>query len=121
MLESTFQLASGIGPAREQCLWKAGIAVWSDFRQTKDAVLPARAGQSLRQAKQQMSQAQDQLGEGQPKEAGQSMQQAAQSMQQAAQSLQQWSKASIGLARNCSTTSQDLSKASRNMCCLTSS
>src|SRR6266496_3626998 len=50
MLESTFQLASGIGPAREQCLWKAGIAVWSDFRQTKDAVLPGRAGQLLRSA-----------------------------------------------------------------------
>jgi len=50
VLESTFQLASGIGPAREQCLWKAGIAVWSDFRQTKDAVLPGRAGQLLRSA-----------------------------------------------------------------------
>jgi uncharacterized protein YprB with RNaseH-like and TPR domain len=50
MLESTFQLASGIGPAREQCLWKAGIAVWSDFRQTKDAVLPGRTGQLLRSA-----------------------------------------------------------------------
>jgi uncharacterized protein YprB with RNaseH-like and TPR domain len=50
MLESTFQLASGIGPAREQCLWKAGIAVWSDFRQTKDAVLPGSAGQLLRSA-----------------------------------------------------------------------
>lgn len=50
MLESTFQLASGIGPAREQCLWRAGIAVWSDFRQTKDAVLPGRAGQLLRSA-----------------------------------------------------------------------
>jgi len=50
MLESTFQLASGIGPAREQWLWRAGIAVWSDFRQTKDAVLPGRAGQLLRSA-----------------------------------------------------------------------
>ena len=50
MLESTFQLASGIGPAREQSLWRAGIAGWSDFRQTKDAVLPGRAGQLLRSA-----------------------------------------------------------------------
>src|SRR5438045_1450572 len=50
MLESTFQLASGIGPAREQCLWRAGIAVWSDFRPTKDAVLPGRAGELLRSA-----------------------------------------------------------------------
>ena len=50
MLESTFQLASGIGPAREQCLWRAGIAVWSHFRQTMDAVLPGRAGQLLRSA-----------------------------------------------------------------------
>jgi uncharacterized protein YprB with RNaseH-like and TPR domain len=50
MLESTFQLASGIGPAREQSLWRAGIAVWSDFRQTKDPVLPGRAGQLLRSA-----------------------------------------------------------------------
>lgn len=50
MLESTFQLASGIGPAREQRLWRAGIADWSDFQQTKDAVLPGRAGQLLRSA-----------------------------------------------------------------------
>jgi uncharacterized protein YprB with RNaseH-like and TPR domain len=50
MLESTFQLASGIGPARERCLWRTGIAVWSDFRQTNGAVLPGRAGQLLRSA-----------------------------------------------------------------------
>jgi uncharacterized protein YprB with RNaseH-like and TPR domain len=50
MLQSTFQLASGIGPAREQRLWRAGIAAWDDFRQTKDAALTARAGQSLQSA-----------------------------------------------------------------------
>jgi uncharacterized protein YprB with RNaseH-like and TPR domain len=50
MLESTFQLASGIGPAREQGLWRAGIAAWSDFRQTKDSTLSGRTGHLLRSA-----------------------------------------------------------------------
>jgi uncharacterized protein len=50
MLESTFQLASGIGPAREQRLWRAGIADWDDFRQTNDAALTAREARSLRPA-----------------------------------------------------------------------
>jgi uncharacterized protein YprB with RNaseH-like and TPR domain len=50
MLESTFQLAAGVGPAREQCLWRAGVAVWSDFRQTNETLLPARTGRLLRAA-----------------------------------------------------------------------
>ena len=31
MIERTFQLLSGIGPAREKDLWKRGIATWADF------------------------------------------------------------------------------------------
>jgi uncharacterized protein len=32
MVESTFQLARGFGPKREQRLWQSGIARWQDFR-----------------------------------------------------------------------------------------
>jgi uncharacterized protein YprB with RNaseH-like and TPR domain len=31
MLRSTFQLAPGLGPARERALWRHGIACWSDY------------------------------------------------------------------------------------------
>jgi uncharacterized protein len=50
MLESTFQLASGIGPGREQRLWRAGIARWDDFPAAPGVALSARADSSLRAA-----------------------------------------------------------------------
>ncbi len=31
MLESTFQIAPGVGPAKEQTLWARGIACWEDL------------------------------------------------------------------------------------------
>jgi hypothetical protein len=31
VLQSTFQLIPGVGPARERKLWKAGVTCWSDF------------------------------------------------------------------------------------------
>src|SRR6187549_1820549 len=31
MLTSTFQLAAGLGPRREQQLWQAGVARWNDY------------------------------------------------------------------------------------------
>jgi uncharacterized protein YprB with RNaseH-like and TPR domain len=41
MLRSTFQLAPGLGPARERALWRRGIACWSDFSEHDSR---ARAG-----------------------------------------------------------------------------
>jgi hypothetical protein len=39
MLEGTFQLGEGFGPARERALWHAGIATWEDLaRGATDAV-----------------------------------------------------------------------------------
>ncbi|HEX6837881.1 MAG TPA: hypothetical protein VF334_14985, partial [Polyangia bacterium] len=51
MLESTFQLAPGIGPVRERRLWCAGIARWDDFaRATDGAPLSPAAARTLRAA-----------------------------------------------------------------------
>jgi uncharacterized protein YprB with RNaseH-like and TPR domain len=50
MLESTFQLAPGIGPGRERKLWQAGVARWSDFDAASGAALSARAATALRAA-----------------------------------------------------------------------
>jgi uncharacterized protein YprB with RNaseH-like and TPR domain len=41
MLRSTFQLAPGLGPARERALWRHDIACWSDFSEHDSR---ARAG-----------------------------------------------------------------------------
>jgi len=55
VIESTFQLARGIGPRRERRLWDAGIARWSDFA-ARDATiagagaLPPAAARTLRAA-----------------------------------------------------------------------
>ena len=49
MIESTFQLAPGLGPTRERALWRAGIARWSDFATSASGVkLPGRADRALR-------------------------------------------------------------------------
>jgi uncharacterized protein len=40
MLQSTFQLAPGFGPAREKALWTRGIAQWADY-DARDPVLRA--------------------------------------------------------------------------------
>lgn len=56
MLESTFQLARGIGPERERRLWRAGIARWADLPRSADvaasagAPLPPAAARTLRAA-----------------------------------------------------------------------
>lgn len=50
MLSSTFQLARGVGPARERRLWQAGIARWDDLPGQPGAALPAPAHRALREA-----------------------------------------------------------------------
>jgi uncharacterized protein YprB with RNaseH-like and TPR domain len=50
MLGSTFQLGAGVGPRREQRIWRAGIARWEDFPQAPSVVLSARSDASLRSA-----------------------------------------------------------------------
>ena len=50
MLESTFQLARGIGPGRERKLWHAGIARWGDLASAAGAPLPSAAAHALRAA-----------------------------------------------------------------------
>jgi len=50
VLESTFQLARGIGPLRERRLWRAGIARWADLAASADAPLPPAAACTLRAA-----------------------------------------------------------------------
>jgi uncharacterized protein len=47
MIESTFQLARGLGPGRERKLWREGIARWSDLA---TAALPSELARSLRPA-----------------------------------------------------------------------
>jgi hypothetical protein len=47
VLQSTFQLAPGLGTAREQRLWQAGITCWDDFLAAPGGVLPARAEHGL--------------------------------------------------------------------------
>jgi uncharacterized protein YprB with RNaseH-like and TPR domain len=50
MVEATFQLAAGVGPARERRLWEAGIARWRDFPPAPEVVLSPRVDRVLRDA-----------------------------------------------------------------------
>jgi uncharacterized protein YprB with RNaseH-like and TPR domain len=52
VLRSTFQIASGVGPLREQRLWRAGIACWDDYLAAPhgDGTLTGRADRALRAA-----------------------------------------------------------------------
>lgn len=50
MLESTFQLAVGVGPARERRLWHEGVCRWGDFPPTPSVALSPRADAALRAA-----------------------------------------------------------------------
>lgn len=50
VLQSTFQLARGLGAGREQRLWRAGIACWDDFLAAPGGELPAQAERTLRHA-----------------------------------------------------------------------
>ncbi|HEX9102854.1 MAG TPA: ribonuclease H-like domain-containing protein [Polyangia bacterium] len=53
MLESTFQLARGIGPLRERRLWRAGVARWRDLADaasSSPSLLPPAAARTLRAA-----------------------------------------------------------------------
>jgi len=51
VVESTFQLAGGVGPVRERRLWQAGIARWGDLLAAPaGGPLPARADRALRAA-----------------------------------------------------------------------
>jgi uncharacterized protein len=43
MLQSTFQLVSGLGPVRERRLWCAGVATWSDLAVRAGRVVSDRA------------------------------------------------------------------------------
>lgn len=48
MLEGTFQLGPGFGPARERALWAAGIATWDDLERS---VTEGRAAEPGRRAR----------------------------------------------------------------------
>ena len=50
MLHSTFQLAGGVGPTREQRLWAAGITSWDDFPSAPAVALTPRIDGVLREA-----------------------------------------------------------------------
>ena len=50
MLQSTFQIATGIGPGRERRLWESGITRWDDFPAAPGVALSPRADPSLRLA-----------------------------------------------------------------------
>jgi hypothetical protein len=50
MLESTFQLVRGVGPAGERKLWRAGVACWSDLDATRAAAVGPRAAPRLADA-----------------------------------------------------------------------
>jgi len=41
MLQSTFQLGPGLGPAREKALWTRGIALWADYGASDDVLRAA--------------------------------------------------------------------------------
>jgi hypothetical protein len=43
MLQSTFQLVPGLGPARERRLWSSGVAAWSDLAAWPGPVVSRRA------------------------------------------------------------------------------
>ena len=47
MLQSTFQLARGVGPAAERRLWRAGVACWGDLDGAAAAAVSRRAAPSL--------------------------------------------------------------------------
>jgi uncharacterized protein YprB with RNaseH-like and TPR domain len=47
MLESTFQLARGVGPAAERRLWRAGVARWRDLGAAAPPVVSARTAPRL--------------------------------------------------------------------------
>jgi len=50
VLQSTFQLADGVGPSREQRLWAAGITSWGDFPEAPAVALTPRIDGVLRAA-----------------------------------------------------------------------
>lgn len=47
MIESTFQLAAGLGPGRERKLWRDGIVRWDDLARLGDKALPRPARAAL--------------------------------------------------------------------------
>lgn len=59
MLQSTFQLIPGVGPARERRLWKTGIASWQDLDATTARVISDGVDAPLRAA---VAEAQEALG-----------------------------------------------------------
>jgi hypothetical protein len=50
VLQSTFQLARGVGPAAERRLWRAGVACWSDLPSAPARAVSRRADPLLRAA-----------------------------------------------------------------------
>jgi len=50
VLQSTFQLAAGIGPQRERRLWSAGVKRWSDFPDASVVAISRRKDDDLREA-----------------------------------------------------------------------
>lgn len=50
MIESTFRLAPGFGPAVEKRLWNAGCCTWADLARASSPVLSARQDPRLREA-----------------------------------------------------------------------
>jgi uncharacterized protein len=50
MLQSTFQLVPGLGPARERRLWCSGVTAWSDLAARRQPVINSRADSLLRAA-----------------------------------------------------------------------
>jgi uncharacterized protein len=50
MIESTFQLASGIGPGRERKLWHSGVAHWDNVTSSAEAGLSPTLARKLRAA-----------------------------------------------------------------------
>jgi uncharacterized protein len=48
MVDSTFQLAAGIGPTRERRLWQSGIARWRDLPESPTGGLGANHDRALR-------------------------------------------------------------------------
>lgn len=50
MLESTFQIAPGIGPAKEQSLWARGIGCWADLPPAPAVALSKQRDPALRAA-----------------------------------------------------------------------
>jgi len=50
MLTSTFQLAAGLGPRREQQLWQAGVVRWEDYDCCQPGVVPLRGSSAADRA-----------------------------------------------------------------------